>query len=59
MNSPSIPTPPGPPAVNPLPPWSQLPPDRRRELTATLAAMILKQLPPRPMTQSEVRNEQP
>ena len=59
MNSLSLPTPPESPTVNPLPPWTQLPLDRRRELTATLAALILKQLPPRPMAHSEARNEQP
>jgi len=60
MNSPSIPTPPGSPAAprGNLPSWNQLPLDRRHELTATLAAMILKQLPPRPTTANEARDEQ-
>jgi hypothetical protein len=57
MNSPSLPMPPTPPAATPLPPWSQLPQERRRELTTTLAALILKELPPRPMTPREVRDE--
>ena len=59
MKSPSLPTPPCPAVVNPLPPWTELPQERRRELTATLAVMILKQLPPRLTTQSEARDEQP
>ncbi len=59
MNCPSIPTPPSPSAAGQLPLWNQLPPDRRHELTATLAAMILKQLPPSPRTASEVRDERP
>lgn len=59
MNSPSLPTPPDRAAANPLPPWTQLPQDRRRELTATLTAMILKQLPPRQTILSEACDEQP
>ena len=59
MNSPSIPTPPGPPAVNSLPPWNQLPQNRRQELTATLAALILKQLPAHPTAPNEARDERP
>lgn len=48
MNRPSHPT---------LPPWNQLPQDRRHELTAILAAILLKQLPPRPSAPSEARDE--
>jgi len=63
MNCPSVPTPPSPPAAPrecpPLPPWNQLPLDRRHELTATLAAMLLKQLPPRPTTPNEACHERP
>jgi hypothetical protein len=59
MNSPSLPMPPSPPAAGQLPPWNQLPRDRRHELTATLAAMILKQLPPRPSAPREISNERP
>jgi hypothetical protein len=57
MNRPSLPTPHSPPAAAPLPAWSQLAQTHRHELTATLAAMILKQLPPRPTAPSEVRDE--
>jgi hypothetical protein len=59
MNSPSLPTLPCPPAAAPLPAWNQLPHNRRHELTATLADMILKQLPPRPSAPRELRDEQP
>jgi hypothetical protein len=59
MNCPSLPTPPSPPAAAPLPAWNQLPQDRRQELTATLADMILKQLPPRPSAPREHRDERP
>jgi hypothetical protein len=59
MNSPSLPTPAIRPAANPLPPWNQLPQERRHELTATLAAMILRQLPPRPSAPSEACDERP
>lgn len=49
MNSQPLPTPqPTQPVVTELPDWSQLPVARRRELTATLAAIILKQLPVQP-----------
>jgi hypothetical protein len=45
------------PAATPPPPWNQLPQDRRHELTAILAAILLKQLPPRPSAPSEARDE--
>jgi hypothetical protein len=46
-------------AASAPPTWDQAPPERRRELTATLAAMILKQLPPRHSALSEDRDERP
>lgn len=57
MNRPSLPTLTGPAAAAPLPAWNQLPQDRRQELSATLAALILKQLPPRPSAPREVHDE--
>lgn len=59
MNSPPFPTPSGPPAAAPLPAWNQLSQDRRQELTAILAALILKQVPPRQDAPGEVRDERP
>jgi len=59
MPSPSLPTPAGRPAAESLPAWDQLPRERRHELTAVLAAIILKQLPEGPRTPGEVRDEQP
>ena len=35
---------PGPTVTGKLPPWDHLPPERRRELTATLATLILNRL---------------
>jgi hypothetical protein len=57
MNSPSLPMSPNSPAAGQLPPWNQLPQNRRRELTATLADLILKQLPPSPSAPREIPNE--
>jgi hypothetical protein len=57
MNNLSLPTPLNHPAAQPLPTWDQWPQDRRRELTASLAALILKQLPSRPATPKESRDE--
>ena len=33
-----------------LPRWEQLPTERQRELVRTLAALVVKRLPPRPLT---------
>ena len=61
MNKQSIPAPParivqqGPAVTGTLPHWDHLPPERRRELTATLAALVVKQLA-RPQPE-EGRNE--
>ena len=57
MNRPSLATLSGLPAATPLPPWKQLPQDRRHELTAILAVILLKQLPSRPSAPSEARDE--
>jgi hypothetical protein len=57
MSKPSLPTPLSPPAATPLPPWNQLPQDRRQELTTILATIILKQLPPRPSAPNEASDE--
>lgn len=38
-----------------LPRWDHLPPERRRELTATLAALLIKRLPT--LQPGEGRNE--
>jgi len=59
MTSPSLPAPAGRPPAESPPAWDQLPQARRHELTAVLAAMILKQLPEGPRTPGEVRDEQP
>lgn len=59
MNKPSRPTPSIPLATSPLPLWNQLPLDRRQELTATLAGMILKQLPTHPSAPREAPDERP
>lgn len=40
------------------PAWDQVPPARRRELTATLATLILKQLPARAPSPREDPHEQ-
>ena len=59
MTSPSLPTPARRPPAESLPAWDQLPRERRHELTAVLAAMILKQLPAGERTPGEVGDEQP
>jgi hypothetical protein len=58
MNNLSLPRPLNQPAAQPLPTWEQWPQERRRELTATLAALILKQLPPSATTTKETGHEQ-
>ena len=57
MNRPSLPAPLSPPAAAPLALWNQLSQERRQELTAILATIILKQLPPRPSAPREAGDE--
>ena len=57
MNRPLLPAPYIPPAARPLSMWDQPPQDRRQELTAILATILLKQLPPRHSAPSEARDE--
>ena len=58
MNRPSHPTLTSSGAATPLLLWNQLPQDRRQELTAILAVIVLKQLSPHPSAPSEVSDEQ-